>query len=156
MTDDKITFIAEGMIGLNNSAVELVRKGEYDGAEEMFETMENTAKLFGYNEGVGMARMSLASISMMRGRLLEALSRIEGSVCIYPECEGRKIACDMQSKIVLVALDMGIKRERAGKLNDALELFEAILPKLNEKRAAAISKEIAHIKAHLAKKGTDG
>jgi len=153
--DSRITIIAEGIKGLNNAAVELARKGEYDEAEKMFESMESTARLFSYNEGVGMARMSLASISVMRGKLSEALCHIEVSVEHYPQCDGRKMACDMQSRIVLMALETGIRKEKTGDLSGALELFEKILPKLNEKRAAAVSKEIANIKEHLrTKEGT--
>ena len=146
---DEITFvIAEGLKGLNNAAVDLVMKGDLDEAERVFESIENTAKMFQYNDGVGAARVSMANLSMMRGDIIQALTHIEIAV---EKCSGsnKEEACAMQKKVSMIALQKGMEKEKEGELKGALELFERILPHMNEKRAAAVSKEIESIKAYL-------
>lgn len=151
--DERIVIIAEGLKGMNNSAVDLVMKGEYDEAEKMFESAESTCKLFQYNEGIGMIRVSLANLSVMRGNVLEALSHIEIATSCFPQCEERENVCALHRKIVMMALEAGIGKENSGDLSGALEVFERILPELNEKRAALVAKEIQKIKDHLLRNG---
>jgi len=148
---DEITFvIAEGLKGLNNAAVDLVMKGDLDEAERVFESIENTAKMFQYNDGVGTARISLANLSIMKGEIIQALTHIEVAV---ENCSGanKEDACAMQKKVSMMALQVGMEKEKKGELKGALELFERILPIINEKRAAAVAKEIESIKAYLKK-----
>jgi hypothetical protein len=147
--DDRIVIITDGLKGLNNAAVGLVMKGEYDEAERMFETIENTSRTFRYGGGVGMARVSLANICVIRGRITGALDHMEVAVEHYPPGKERDDALIIQKKITLIALDIGIKKERSGDLNGALELFERIVGHLNEKRAVLVTKEIEHIRKHL-------
>ncbi|MCL1811786.1 MAG: hypothetical protein FWG41_06210 [Methanomassiliicoccaceae archaeon] len=152
--DERVVIIAEGLKGMNNSAVNLIMKGEYDEAAEMFASAESTCRLFQYNEGIGMIRVSLANLSVMRGNVAEALTHIEVATSFYPQCEERECACELHRKIALMALEAGIKKENAGDLAGALELFERILPHLNEKRAVLVSKEIENIKGYLRGSGT--
>ena len=147
--DEMTFFIAEGMKGLNNAAVELITKGEYDEAEKVFRTVEETARLFSYKEGIGMVRVSLANLSVMRGNILEALTHIDVATEYQPPGDGREEACTLRKKISILALEKGIEKEKQGDLKGALELFERILPNLNEKRAVLVSNEIENIKRYL-------
>jgi len=147
--DEAITVIAEGLKGLNNAAVDLIAKGEYDEAEKMFKTAEETSRLFSYGSGVGMVRVSLANLSIMRGNVLDALTHIEVATEFYPPGCDREEACALQRKISFMALETGIEKERSGDLKGALELFERTLPWLNEKRALMVTEEIARIKQYL-------
>jgi tetratricopeptide (TPR) repeat protein len=151
--DERIMIIAEGLKGMNNSAVSLVMKGEYDDAEEMFRSAESTCRLFQYSEGIGMIRVSLANLSLIRGDVKGAMSHIEVATEHYPEGEDRKEACKLRSKIALIALEIGMGLEKEGDLEGALGFFERSLPWLNEKRALLVADEIARIKEHL---GIDG
>jgi len=149
--DEKIFIITEGLKGLNNAAVELIKKGEYDEAEKMFLTAESTYKLFKCDEGISMIRVSLANLSLMRGNIADALGHVETATCVCPPGKRRDEACDLHKKVAFMALKMGMEKEKSGDLRDALELFERIVPHLNEKRAALVSKEIESLKVHLEK-----
>jgi len=146
---DEIEYIAEGLKALNNAAVSLVLKGDYEGAEKMFRSVEEMAMLFCYEEGVGMTRVSMANLSMARGNIMDALAHIEAAIGLFPPGDDRDAACDMQKKISLHALESGMEKERAGDLKGALEMFETILPILNEKRAELVAAEIENIKRYL-------
>jgi tetratricopeptide (TPR) repeat protein len=149
ITDERIIIIAEGLKGMNNAAVELIRKQDYDEAEKMFESAESTCRIFQYNEGIGMIRTSMANLSVIRGNIAEALTHIEVAIESYPQCKEKDEACALCRKLALIALDIGMKKENAGDLAGALELFERTLPHLNEKRAVPVANEIRKIKAHL-------
>jgi hypothetical protein len=147
--DERILVITDGIKGMNNAAVDLVMKGEYDDAERMFGSIESTARLFQYGGGIGMARMSLANLSVMRGDVMGALEHIEVAEEYYPPGNERDAACGLHKKIAFMALEIGIRKERAGDLGGALELFERIVGHLNEKRSALVAREIENIKRHL-------
>ena len=149
---DDITMIAEGLKALNNAAVDLITKGEYDGAEKMFGTIESTYRMIGYGEGISLVRTSMANLSAIRGDLIGSLSHLE----IATENAGDNIGTvnEMRRKISLAALEIGIGKENDGDLVGALELFTKILPNLNEKRAEAVAAEIENIKRHLTEEGT--
>jgi tetratricopeptide (TPR) repeat protein len=151
--DERVFVIAEGLKGMNNAAIDMVMKGKYDEAEKMFESAESTCRLFQYNEGIGMIRVSLANLYVMRGDLLGALTNIEIATRCYPHCKERDEARILHQKIAVMALGVGIEKENAGDLNGALEIFERILPNLNEKRAVLVAKEIDNIKEHLRAEG---
>jgi len=146
---DEITFLAEGLKALNNAAVDLVLKGEYDDAERAFKTVEDMSRLFCYEEGVGMARVSLANLSMIRGNISEAVDHIETAIEYFPPGDGKEEAYALQKKISIAALEAGIEKERSGDLKGALELFEKIIHILNEKRAELVAAEIKNIKQYL-------
>jgi len=146
---DEIEIIADGIKALYNTASEQISKGRYDEAEEVFNTIERTVEVLGYKEGIGMVRVSLANLSMMRGNILDALTHMEVAKENYSPGENMRAACDTQTKISLIALEIGMKKENDGDLEGALELFEKILPNLNEKRAAAVAGEIENIKRYL-------
>jgi len=147
--DERIMIIAEGLKGMNNSAIDLIKNGEYDKAQTMFESAESTCRLFQYNDGMGMIRASLANLSVMRGNILEALAHIEMAISCYSQCKERENACEMQRNIVMIALEAGMEKENSGDLEGALEIFERILPHLNEKRVALVSAEIKSLKEYI-------
>ncbi|AIZ56051.1 hypothetical protein Mpt1_c01480 [Candidatus Methanoplasma termitum] len=147
--DEKLLIITDGLKGLNNSAIEMIIKGEYAEAERMFETIENTSRLFGYEGGIGMARLSLANVSILKGDVFEALAHIEVAECCNLTGNDGETVCSLHKKIALMALEVGIRMENSGELRDALDLFERIHPYLNEKRAVAVKEEILNLKEYL-------
>lgn len=147
--DERIMIIAEGLKGMNNSAIDLIKKGEYDKAQALFESAESTCRLFQYNDGVGMIRVSLANLSVMRGDLLEALTHVETAISLYSQCKEREKACELQRKIAMIALEAGIEKENSDDLKGALEIFERVLPYLNEKRTALVSIEIKNLREYI-------
>jgi tetratricopeptide (TPR) repeat protein len=150
---DEITYLAEGLKAMNNAAVDMVLNGEYDKAEKTFRTVEETSRLFCYEEGVGMARTSLANLSMIKGDLIKAIDHAEAAVEFFPPGGGMEEAYDLLKRISIAALETGIEKERSGDLEGALELFERILPVLNEKRAELVAAEIENIKQYLGNGG---
>lgn len=149
MTDPQVEVIADGLKALNNAAVELVGKGELEDAIKVITTAENTSRLFGYREGIGVAKFVLASIWMMKGEPVEAISHMDAAMEFLPPGEERDLAEEQGLKIALEVLKIGLEKRAEGDQEGTLEMFEKALPYLNEKRAEVISREIENLRSQL-------
>ncbi|MDR0887988.1 MAG: hypothetical protein LBM39_02235 [Candidatus Methanoplasma sp.] len=150
MTDERILIITEGLKSLNNSAVDMISKGDYDSAAHLFETAEKTSDLFGYSEGVGMANLSLANLFVLKKDVLGALAYAVKAADILPPGEDKNTAKDMSRKLAISAVRLGIEKEDSGDFESALKAFEAAYPHVGD-RAPMIADEISFIKSHLSK-----
>jgi len=149
MTDDAVKNIVELLKGTNNSAAELVYKGDLDGAIQMYELAEETSERFKYTDGVLLNRIYIAKVNILKDELKRAIEVID-TVLTHDLSPSIKRETDkFFREASLTILKKGMVWESEGDLKNALHAFEIIVPYLNKKRADIVEKEIALLRSKV-------
>ena len=147
--EEVVKGIVEMLKGINNSAAELVHKGDLENAVKMYELAEQTSLRFYFNDGAFVNRLYIAKIHIMEedfNRAVDCLDILE-KYEVSPNVENEIIQFYKEAGMIL--LKAGMNMEAEGNLKEALRIFEKVHPHLNKKRANLVEKEIALLKSKV-------
>ena len=147
--EDVIKGIVEMLKGINNSAADLVQKGDLENAVKMYELAEQTSLKFYFYDGALVNRLYIAKIHIMEEEFNKAVDCLD-------ILEGYKASPNTENEIVrfykeagMIMLKAGMEMEASGDLTGALRLFEKVHPYLNKKRAEIVEKEIMLLRSKV-------
>jgi len=147
--EDVIKGIVEMLKGINNSAADLVQKGDLENAVKMYELAEQTSLRFYFYDGALVNRLYIAKIHIMEEEFSKAVDCLD-------ILEGYKASPNTENEIVrfykeagMIMLKAGMEMEASGDLTGALRLFEKVHPYLNKKRAEIVEKEIMLLRSKV-------
>lgn len=142
MNEEIFKEIARELKGLHNAAIELMKIGELDEAQKMYENAKNISEIIGYKEGIAMSMFSLSNLELVRDNEVIALDYAVLSIDYYTEESDKKNASELIKKLSLHLVKKGIELESKGEMKEALSLFSKALPNLKGKRKIAVAYEV--------------
>jgi hypothetical protein len=147
--EDVVKGIVEMLKGINNSAADLVQKGDLENAVKMYELAEQTSLKFYFYDGALVNRLYIAKIHIMEEEFNKAVDCLDilEKYTVSPNIENEIIRFYKEAGMIL--LKAGMKMEADGDLSSALRLFEKVQPYLNKKRAEIVEKEIMLLRSKV-------
>lgn len=143
MNDLVLREIALEIKGLHNGAIGHIKKGEYvEAAVQYRKALMITGKI-SYYEGMAITLFSMANLALIVGDLLEALNNAADSRNMFAKANLSHENCDdLLKQLAGMVKKQGIKYEKEGKFQEAINHFEAVLPFADEKSSKALTHEI--------------
>jgi len=152
MNDGVIENVVDLLKGINNSAVGLIQKGDFEAAVKMFELGEETSLRFNYIDGALSNRLNMIKVQLLSGNFLQVIDSLDIMAEFDVSDEMRKEVTRFFKEASVTMLKAGMDMEANGDMRNALRMFERIHPYLNNKRADLVGKEIEMLRSKL---GTD-
>ena len=149
--EDIIKSVVELLKGINNSAAEMVRSGNFENAVKMYEMGEQTSLKFYYTDGAVFNRLYIAKIHIIEEQYDAAMDCLDKLAEYEMSQDAEKALTAFYKEAGMVLLKAGMNMEAAGNLTGALQLFEKIQPYLNKKRADAVEKEIILLRSKVSR-----
>lgn len=131
-------LIANQLKEMYNMAYVFIEEKQYDRARECYENILVLCSVAQYEEGKKMAYISLCNLYMLMNNPIAALENAISA--------GAK---DMISKLIAPAMQVGMQFERERKIEDAIFVYELVVPYLKENKRSVVMKEIKMLKESI-------
>jgi len=143
-TDNLIFMeIANEIKSLHNGAIEHIKKKEYLEASILYRKALMITDKISYYEGMAITLFSMSNLAVLVGDILEAISNVADAKDMYIKAGLPYEHCDeMLQKLAIAAKKEGIKLEKKGKFQEAIEHYEAAIPFADENSSKAMRHEI--------------
>jgi tetratricopeptide (TPR) repeat protein len=143
MNDLVLREIAHEIKGLHNGALAHIKKGEYVEAAVQYRKALMITEKISYYEGMAITLYSMANLALVIGDIIEALNNAADARNMFVKANLPHEHCsDLLRQLAGMAKKQGIKYEREGKFQEAINHFEAALPFVDEKSCKALVHEI--------------
>lgn len=142
---DNLVFmeIANEIKSLHNGAIEHIKKKEYLEASILYRKALMITDKICYYEGMAITLFNMSNLAVLVGDIPEAISNISDAKDMFIKAGQPYEHCDeMLQNLVTTAKKEGIKLERKGKFQEAIEYYEAAIPFADEKSGKAMQHEI--------------
>lgn len=146
-------MIAGKLKELYNIAYAMIAKKNYEKAKDCYENAAQLCSVIQYSEGSVMAWISLANLYMLQQ---EDLKAFEYGRKAEEGCKSSHIVMEPEPeeflrKLSKRLLQQGISLEQKNKLVEAYQIYEMILPYLNERNRGAVEQEMKLIRLQKSK-----
>jgi tetratricopeptide (TPR) repeat protein len=143
--EDNLVFmeIANEIKSLHNAAVEHIKRKEFLKASILYKRALMITDKICYYKGMAITLFSMSNLAALMGDIHEAISNVADAKDMFIKAELPYDHCDeMLEKLAIAAQKEGIRLEKKGKFQEAIEYYEAAIPFADEKSSKAMRHEI--------------
>ena len=135
--------IAFEIKGLHNGAAEHIKRKEFAEAAVQYRKALIITEKIKYYEGMAMTLFNMANLSMIVGDLCEAVNNAADARDMFEKAGQPSDNCHrLLDQLALIVKKEGIKLEKQGKFQEAIEYYEACIPFADEASQKAMQHEV--------------
>ena len=139
--------IANEIKGLHNQAARLIQEKKLSEADALYKRALKTTSMLGYYDGMAVCFYNMANLEILRENYVDAMTYAALSKEMHENAKTDSGRTDELLKhLAKATMNKGMKLEKKGALQEAMEHYYACMPFAEEKYRMAMIQEIKLIK----------
>jgi tetratricopeptide (TPR) repeat protein len=141
--------IANEIKALHNSALEYIKKYDYDNAIYLYQKSQIISEKMNYFEGVAMSLFNIANVLILANDAFQAIEYAARSKKLFNKSGADTAHCDnLLSSLAGTLKAIGINHEKKGEFKEAIRCYTAALPYADRESKIAMKHEIELLRGY--------